>query len=292
MVTNTSAKRLSSYQAVTFCFKQNKSPVLNDPCNCMGNCVRKTEAANPAGAMSSPADKPDDADLQEASELIGSLDAALGNAAGPATAEPPSVLLRVSACLVLFERVVSARYLVPPMSPNPRRSLNPELFVAAQIDESSFKEIKAFGIKSVFNLRLPGEAGNEDFEPRFKEEGITLTNYPMDFDTSTWSDALLDKLLTSIDAAQPPTLVYCGIAMRAAMIGMAHTATRSRFNQGKLRDELDPEAFLNQHNSILDGFKNHSKTPSMREYVKAYMATKVRNMLGRPGFAQLREDIF
>lgn len=109
--------------------------------------------------------------------------------------------------------------------------LNPELFVAAQIDESSFKEIKAFGIKSVFNLRLPGEAGNEDFEPRFKEEGITLTNYPMDFDTSTWSDALLDKLLTSIDAAQPPTLVYCGIAMRAAMIGMAHTATRSRFNQ-------------------------------------------------------------
>lgn len=52
-----------------------------------------------------------------------------------------------------------------------------------------------------------------------------------------WSEPSIDTLLASLDKCNTPALVYCKTGARAVALGVAHTATRSRFHEGKLIHE-------------------------------------------------------
>jgi len=168
--------------------------------------------------------------------------------------------------------------------------VNSEVFIAGQIDLSTLPQIKECGIKSVFNLRDGAEDGCVDLTPQLQAEGIKYVHHPIEYDGDNWSDAVVDKILAAVDTATPPVLVYCRSGARAAALGVAHGATRSRFHEGKLpsaASTLNP-----QEESLLQRVCTDQGDESMSRFVKAYIERKVTIQMSRPGTTMLAPDVY
>eukprot|EP00286_Rhodomonas_abbreviata_P012135 CAMPEP_0181332386 /NCGR_PEP_ID=MMETSP1101-20121128/25067_1 /TAXON_ID=46948 /ORGANISM="Rhodomonas abbreviata, Strain Caron Lab Isolate" /LENGTH=316 /DNA_ID=CAMNT_0023442029 /DNA_START=38 /DNA_END=988 /DNA_ORIENTATION=+ len=170
--------------------------------------------------------------------------------------------------------------------------MNGDLYIAGQIEETTFEQIQAHGVKSVFNLRDPTEDGNVDLTSRLKDLGVELIIHPVAWDGRTWTDEEIDVLLAALDRCPKPALVYCKYGCRSAMIGIAHTATRTRYNDGKMRSEDDSHAALEKYSTLLEEVCGKVDPRSMKQFVQAYISRKIANMLSRPGISNLKDDIF
>ena len=65
-----------------------------------------------------------------------------------------------------------------------------------------------------------------------------------------WAEASVDELLGHLDACPKPALIYCKTGARATALGVAQTATRSRFFGGKF--VTDAERLSDEQKKLLD----------------------------------------
>jgi len=165
-----------------------------------------------------------------------------------------------------------------------------EIYIAGQIDDSCVTQIHDLGIKGIVNLREAGEEGYAD-PPAGLSDSIKKIHYPLPADGG-WKDSDVDKLLGELDKCGIPALIYCKTGARAAAIGFAHLATRTRFNCGKLEGragEFSPEML-----ALLDKAVCGPEKPecSMRGFVEEYVKKKVLLADGRPGLVGMPGDIW
>mmetsp|Transcript_42803 Transcript_42803/g.67085 ORF Transcript_42803/g.67085 Transcript_42803/m.67085 type:complete len:316 (+) Transcript_42803:188-1135(+) len=167
--------------------------------------------------------------------------------------------------------------------------INDELYFAGQISPATVNELKSTGIKTVFNLRFEEEEGYVDLSKECGDVGIQYLHYPLDWGES-WTDAVLDKLMATIDSSKAPHLFYCEIGARAATVACTYSNTRSRFNDGMMLAELPDSTRMGT--ILFELLGSEERTQELEKAVGEYMNKKVKNMLSRPGMKQLADDVY
>lgn len=81
------------------------------------------------------------------------------------------------------------------------------LYRGAQPDEQALKTLKRLGVRSIINLRMPGEAGNQ--EARWAEaDGLVYTNVPL-HGLGRPASAQVIAVLRLIDTLPGPVFIHC-----------------------------------------------------------------------------------
>lgn len=81
------------------------------------------------------------------------------------------------------------------------------LYRGAQPDENGIKNLKALGVTTIINLRMPGDA--EKAEPKLAvANGIQYTNVPL-AGVGRPTDAEVAKILSVIQQSQGPVFIHC-----------------------------------------------------------------------------------
>lgn len=94
-------------------------------------------------------------------------------------------------------------------------------FLASQPDKDDFKTASEAGIKTVVNLREPGEQ-DWDEAARVKELGMTYVNVPFKSPVSL-TDAVFDNVRALLNAkGNKPLILHCSSANRVGAIWLAH----------------------------------------------------------------------
>ena len=93
------------------------------------------------------------------------------------------------------------------------------IYLAGQPQASDIPLLKAEGIKTVIDLRLPTEIRGFD-EPKLVEEaGMSYVSIP--FDSASLNDEVFDKIRALLnDKANHPVMVHCGGANRVGAVWM------------------------------------------------------------------------
>ena len=103
-----------------------------------------------------------------------------------------------------------------------------DLFIAGQPTEQALRNLKAQGVTTVINLRMPEEMAQVDFDEKrlVAELGMTYVHIPMRGGSGemSYSPATLKKFTEALHAAEGKgkVLLHCTIAWRASHIWAAY----------------------------------------------------------------------
>ena len=137
--------------------------------------------------------------------------------------------------------------------------VTPEFCTGGQPRVEHFAKLKADGVKSVLNLRTPGEHRAEEEQAAVVKAGLKYFNIP--FVYTAPSDAQVDEFLRlTDDPANRPMFIHCTAAIR---VGAFWTIRRA------LRDGMPVDAALEEGRKI--GLVN---APHLEEFARNYIAAK------------------
>jgi uncharacterized protein (TIGR01244 family) len=104
-------------------------------------------------------------------------------------------------------------------------SVGTDLFIGGQPTEKALRDLKARGVTTVINLRMPEEMGQIGFDEAalLKELGITYVHIPMRGSAENpYGPKQLDTFATAIAAAPGKVLLHCTVAWRASHLWAAY----------------------------------------------------------------------
>lgn len=148
-----------------------------------------------------------------------------------------------------------------PAPPDIRNFLqvNPDFCTGGQPRLEHFDALKARGVKTVLNLRTPGEHRAEEEQAAVEKAGLKYFNIPVVYREPKDSDA--DEFLKiTDDPANRPMFVHCTAAIRVGGFWLIRRV---------LRDGMSWEAALEESRKV--GLVN---APHLEEFAKAYIAKK------------------
>jgi uncharacterized protein (TIGR01244 family) len=98
-------------------------------------------------------------------------------------------------------------------------SVGDDLFIAGQPTEKALRELKANGVTTVVNLRMPQEMARIGFDEAalLEELGMTYVHIPLGGTApNEYSPAALDQFASTLASANGKVLLHCTIAWRAS----------------------------------------------------------------------------
>ncbi len=98
-------------------------------------------------------------------------------------------------------------------------SVGDDLFIGGQPTEQALRDLKAKGVTTVVNLRMPAEMARIGFDEAalLKELGISYVHIPLGgTPENPYAPAALDRFAATMAAAKGKVLLHCTIAWRAS----------------------------------------------------------------------------
>lgn len=95
------------------------------------------------------------------------------------------------------------------------KQIKDDLFIGSQPTERDLMEAKECGIRTVIDMRLPGEtaASNADL---VRNNGLDYVNVPVN--KTALSEQQIDELAQAMQRTEGPHLLHCATGMRAALL--------------------------------------------------------------------------
>ena len=150
-----------------------------------------------------------------------------------------------------------------------------DLFIAGQPTPRALRELKALGITTVINLRMPQEMERIGFdEPKLIEElGMNYVYIPMrgGMGEQAYSPATLRRFADAIKAANGKVLLHCTVAWRASHIWAAYL----------IQEHKIPEMDAIRHARAINLMDDHRMDPSGRQPIEMFLARTIEG-LGKP----------
>ncbi len=104
-------------------------------------------------------------------------------------------------------------------------SVGDDMFIAGQPTEKGLRELRAKGVSTVVNLRMPEEMARVGFDEAalVKELGMKYVHIPMRGTAANpYGPKQLDAFVAALDAADGKVLLHCTIAWRASHLWAAY----------------------------------------------------------------------
>jgi uncharacterized protein (TIGR01244 family) len=104
-------------------------------------------------------------------------------------------------------------------------SVGDDFFIGGQPTEKALRDLKAKGVTTVVNLRMPEEMAKVEFDEAalVKELGITYVHIPMRGSAEhPYGPAQLDTFATAMASAPGKVLLHCTVAWRASHLWAAY----------------------------------------------------------------------
>lgn len=104
-------------------------------------------------------------------------------------------------------------------------SVGSDLFIAGQPTEKALRDLKARGVTTVINLRMPEEMAQIGFDEAalLKELGMTYVHIPMrGTPQNPYGPKQLDQFKEALESAPGKVLLHCTVAWRASHLWAAH----------------------------------------------------------------------
>jgi uncharacterized protein (TIGR01244 family) len=104
-------------------------------------------------------------------------------------------------------------------------SVGDDLFIAGQPTEKALRELRAKGVTTVVNLRMPEEMARVGFDEAalVKALGMKYVHIPMRGTAANpYGPGQLDAFVAALDAADGKVLLHCTIAWRASHLYAAY----------------------------------------------------------------------
>jgi uncharacterized protein (TIGR01244 family) len=104
-------------------------------------------------------------------------------------------------------------------------SVGTDLFIAGQPTEKALRDLKAKGVTTVINLRMPQEMAQVGFDEAalLKELGMNYVHIPMrGTPEHPYGPKQLDEFAAALEAAQGKVLLHCTVAWRASHLWAAY----------------------------------------------------------------------
>jgi uncharacterized protein (TIGR01244 family) len=104
-------------------------------------------------------------------------------------------------------------------------SVGDDMFIAGQPTEKGLRELRAKGVTTVVNLRMPEEMARVGFDEAAlaKELGMNYVHIPMRGTAANpYGPKELDAFVAALDAADGKVLLHCTIAWRASHLWAAY----------------------------------------------------------------------
>ena len=139
--------------------------------------------------------------------------------------------------------------------------VTPQFCTGGQPRLEHFAKLKADGVKSVLNLRTPGEYRADEEQAAVEKAGMKYFNIPVVYTAPT--DAQADEFLTiTDDPANRPMFIHCTAAIRVGAFWMIRRA---------LRDGMSVDAALEDAKKV--GLNN---APHLEQFARQYIAAHQR----------------
>lgn len=139
------------------------------------------------------------------------------------------------------------------------KKINDTLTVATnQVTLEQLQQAAQAGVKSVLNLRSPGEEGFASDEKQQAAAGLHYVNIPVKPDALT--EELASQVLQQIEELPKPALIHCKSGLRSGMMALMYMATR---------EGMTAEQAMEKGKSM--GF-DCEKSPQMKEFFKNYIS--------------------
>ena len=134
--------------------------------------------------------------------------------------------------------------------------VTPEFCTGGQPRMEHFAELKSRGVKTVLNLRTPGEHRAEDEQAAVAQAGLKYFNIPVSYSEPT--DAQVDEFLKiTDDPANRPMFIHCTAAIRVGAFWLIRRV---------VRDGISWDAALAEARKV--GLVN---APHLEEFAKQYI---------------------
>jgi len=104
-------------------------------------------------------------------------------------------------------------------------SVGDDMFIGGQPTEKALRELRAKGVTTVVNLRMPEEMARVGFDEAalVKELGMKYVHIPMrGTATNPYGPKQLDAFAAAMDAADGKVLLHCTVAWRASHLWAAY----------------------------------------------------------------------
>jgi uncharacterized protein (TIGR01244 family) len=148
----------------------------------------------------------------------------------------------------------------PSQEPPPIRNflqITPEFCTAGQPRPEHFASLKEKGVKTVVNLRTPGEHRADEEQAEVERLGMKYINIPVVYREPT--DAQVDEFLkVTDDPANRPMLIHCTAAIRAGAFWMIRRVVRDGMSYDDALAEAQKVGLVN--------------APHLEEFVKGYLS--------------------
>ena len=169
-------------------------------------------------------------------------------------------MLPFAEMLIALPLLILLSLQAPAQEPPPIRNflqVTPDFCTGAQPSVDHYQLLKARGVKTVLNLRTPGEHRAEEEQKLVEESGMKYINIPVVYRDPKFEQ--VDEFLKiTDDPANRPMFIHCTLAIRAGAFWMIRRI---------VRDGMTWDAALEEAKKV--GFVN---APHLEEFVKAYIA--------------------
>ena len=139
--------------------------------------------------------------------------------------------------------------------------VNKDFCTGGQPRPEHFAMLKSQGVKTVLNLRTPGEHRAEEEKATVEQAGMKYYNIPVVYTAPTF-DQVEEFLKLTDDPANRPMFVHCTAAIRVGGFWLIRRV---------VRDGLTWDAALEEARKV--GLQN---APHLEEFAKSYIASKKR----------------
>jgi uncharacterized protein (TIGR01244 family) len=137
--------------------------------------------------------------------------------------------------------------------------VNKDFCTGGQPRPEHFAQLKSRGVKTVLNLRTPGEHRADEEKATVEAAGMKYINIPVVYTAPTFEQ--VDEFLRiTDDPANRPMFVHCTAAIRVGGFWLIRRV---------LRDGLTWDAALDEARKV--GLKN---APHLEEFAKTYLAAR------------------
>jgi uncharacterized protein (TIGR01244 family) len=139
--------------------------------------------------------------------------------------------------------------------------VNKDFCTGGQPRPEHFAELKSRGVKTVLNLRTPGEHRAEEEKATVEAAGMRYVNIPVVYTAPTFEQ--VDEFLRiTDDPANRPMFVHCTAAIRVGGFWLIRRV---------MRDGLTWDAALEEARRV--GLQN---APHLEEFAKSYLSARKR----------------
>jgi uncharacterized protein (TIGR01244 family) len=167
-----------------------------------------------------------------------------------------SIMMLFAACAVAQDKAPDAAQEVPPI--RNFLKINDQFCTGAQPRLEHFAKLKADGVKTVINLRVPTEHRAAEEEEAVKKAGLKYFNIPVVY--AAPKDEQVDEFLKLTDDPENrPVFIHCTAAIRAGAFWLIRRVMRDDYTFEKAEEEAKKVGLVN--------------APHLVEFAKKYIET-------------------